>query len=173
MNTTNFRNILVQEVHRRLFEESWPRLKYCLHLLEEEEVWLRPNEHSNAVGNLVLHLCGNARQWLVSGLGGTPDFRRRSEEFAARGPIPKATLLEVLEGLQPEIARVLDGLKEEDLLKTYDVQGFKESGISVLIHVVEHFSYHVGQISYFVKARKNLDLGYYAGLDLEQKKGDT
>ena len=173
MTTTDFHNTLVQEVHRRLFEESWPRLKRCLDLLEEEEVWLRPNEHSNAVGNLVLHLCGNARQWLVSGLGGMPDLRRRSEEFAARGPIPKAILLEMLEGLQPEIVRVLDALNEQDLLKIYDIQGFKENGISVLVHVVEHFSYHVGQISYFVKARKAIDLGYYAGLDLEQKKGDT
>lgn len=168
-STTNLRTAFVLEVERRLFEESWPRLKRCLDLLEEEEVWLRPNENSNSVGNLVLHLCGNARQWIVSGLGGTPDGRRRSEEFSERGPIPKAHLHELLDALRPEILQVLDGLKEEDLLKIYNIQGFHENGVSVLLHVVEHFSYHVGQVSYFVKARKNLDLGYYAGLNLEQK----
>ena len=169
MPSTDLRTAFVLEVQRRLFEESWPRLKRCLDLLEEEEVWLRPNENSNSVGNLVLHLCGNARQWIVSGLGGTPDERRRSEEFAERGPILKAHLHELLDALQPEIIQILDGLTGDDLLKIYNIQGFSENGISVLVHVVEHFSYHVGQVSYFVKARKNLDLGYYAGLNLEQK----
>ena len=169
MPSTDLRTAFVLEVQRRLFEESWPRLKRCLDLLEEEEVWLRPNENSNSVGNLVLHLCGNARQWIVSGLGGTPDARRRSEEFAARGPIPKASLHELLDALRPEIIQILDGLTGDDLLKIYNIQGFSENGISVLVHVVEHFSYQVGHVIYFVKARKNLDLGYYAVLKLEQK----
>lgn len=169
MASTNIYDALMQEVRRRLFDESWPRLKHCLDLLEEEEVWLRPNEHSNSVGNLVLHLCGNARQWIVSGIGGSPDNRCRSEEFEERGPLPKEYLHALLDRLKPDIEQVLKNTREEDLLKTYAVQGFRENGVSVLLHVVEHFSYHVGQVSYFVKARKNLDLGYYAGLDLEQK----
>jgi uncharacterized damage-inducible protein DinB len=167
MASTNLSAAFILEVRRRLFEESWPRLKRCLDLLEEEEIWLRPNENSNSVGNLVLHLCGNARQWIVAGIGGTPDHRRRSEEFSTRGSISKAQLHALLDTLQLEVMQVLDAIHEEDLLKIYSIQGFRENGISVLVHVVEHFSYHVGQVSYFVKARKNLDLGYYAGLNLE------
>jgi len=161
--------MLIQETRRRLLGESLPRLKRCLDLLEEEEVWLRPNESSNSVGNLVLHLCGNARQWIVSGLGGAVDNRRRSEEFSARGPLPKSYLIELLDALASDIEAVLDRLSEGDLLKVYPVQVFQETGVSILVHVVEHFSYHVGQVGYFVKARKNLDLGYYSGHDLERK----
>ena len=58
-----------KQIHQRLFEESVPRLKKCLDELTEEEVWKRPNEYSNSMGNLVLHLCGNVRQWIVSGVG--------------------------------------------------------------------------------------------------------
>lgn len=65
-----FCDALLAETRRRLFGESFPRLKKCLEQLSEEEIWHRPNPHSNSVGNLVLHLCGNARQWIASGLGG-------------------------------------------------------------------------------------------------------
>ncbi|MEY4135174.1 MAG: DinB family protein [Saprospiraceae bacterium] len=161
--------MLVREAHRRLLDESLPRLKRCLDLLDEEEIWLRPNASSNSVGNLVLHVCGNARQWIVAGLGGAVDTRRRSEEFSARGPLPKTYLIGLLDALAPEMEAVLDKLSEGDIRKGYSVQGFQETGVGILIHVTEHFSYHVGQVSYFVKARKNLDLGYYSGLDLEKK----
>lgn len=169
MRTSGFRTLLLEEVRRRLFQESWPRLKQCLALLSEEEIWARPNPASNSAGNLVLHLCGNARQWIVSGLGGAPDDRRRDREFAETGPLPRAHLLDLLDRLEPDILEVLNRLSEEDLLKTYTIQGFQENGISVLVHVVEHFSYHVGQVSYLVKAKKNLDLNYYGGLDLNVK----
>lgn len=169
MENNTVHTLLVREARRRLLEESLPRLRHCIDLLEEEEVWLRPNESSNSVGNLVLHVCGNARQWIISGLGGAGDIRRRSEEFSVRGPLPKTHLIELLDVLAPGIESVLDGLSETDLLKVYAVQGFQETGVGILVHVVEHFSYHVGQVGYFVKARKNLDLGYYSGLDLEKK----
>jgi uncharacterized damage-inducible protein DinB len=78
-------------------------------------------------------------------------------------------LIELLDALASDIEAVLDRLSEGDLLKVYPVQVFQETGISILVHVVEHFSYHVGQVGYFVKARKNLDLGYYSGHDLERK----
>ncbi len=168
MKANSLTQLFLEEVKRRLFLESWPRLHKCLDLLTEEEVWARPNPSSNSVGNLVLHLCGNARQWIVSGLGGAPDHRRRDLEFSETGPIPKARLAELLDQLKPEIWHTLDRLSEEDLLKTYAIQGFQESGISVLVHVVEHFSYHTGQVSYFVKAKKDLDLQYYTGHDLNQ-----
>lgn len=160
---------LLAQVRRRLLAESIPRLKKCLHELSEEEIWRRPNEHSNSVGNLVLHLCGNARQWILSGLGKAPDVRRRQAEFDERGPIPRATLLTQLEDLAAALDTALDTITPEDLLTWHDVQVYRESGLSILIHVVEHFSYHVGQVTYVVKAWKDLDTGYYQGIDLERK----
>ena len=160
-----FRDLLITEVRRRLFGDGVPRIKRCLSELTEAEIWYRPNEHSNSVGNLVLHLCGNVRQWILTGLGGQPDSRIRQLEFDEKGPVPVEELLRRLDVVMAEVEKVLDELTE--VLQPVVVQGFEENGVSVLLHVVEHFSYHVGQITYFVKWRKNMDTGYFAGLDLD------
>ena len=163
---------LVAEFERRVLVEGVDRLERCLELLSEEDVWWRPNEASNSAGNLVLHLEGNVRQWILTGLGGQPDERQRSREFAARGPIPKAELLARMRATLGEVKNVLDGLDLTALAAPRQVQGFAENGVSILVHVAEHFSYHVGQVSYLVKAGKGVDLGYYRGVDLE-RKGET
>jgi uncharacterized damage-inducible protein DinB len=157
---------LIAEAKRRLIHESVPRIHKCLGLLREEEIWLRPNAETVSVGNLVLHLCGNVRQYILSGLGGAPDRRRRQAEFDEQGPLPTAELLARLTALMEEVDQTLDRLDPASLLTLRRVQGRNESGLSILVHVVEHFSYHVGQISYFVKTRHAVDLGYYAKVDL-------
>ncbi|RMF68056.1 MAG: DUF664 domain-containing protein [Calditrichaeota bacterium] len=159
---------LVSECRRRLFQESVPRLKKCLAALTEEEIWFRPNAQTVSVGNLVLHLCGNVRQWLVSGLGGAPDTRQRDQEFSEPGPLPTQVLLARLDETMAEARAVLDGLAAPALLERRSVQAFEETGVSILVHVVEHFSYHVGQVTYFVKSTKGVDLQYYRGVDLNR-----
>lgn len=156
-----FAQILLGETHRRLIEESIPRIEKCLAQLTVDEIWHRPNAQTVSVGNLVLHLCGNVRQWLIAGLGGQPDTRNRPEEFAETGPLPTKVLLHQLDQLRSEITALLPLLSPDQLTQNYTVQGFQETGVSILVHVVEHFSYHTGQISYAVKTRKNIDLGYY------------
>jgi len=162
-----FRDLLVAEVNRRLFEESVPRLKKCLVELEEKEIWYRPNENSNSVGNLVLHLCGNVRQWVLTGLAGQPDVRQRQTEFDERGPLPTADLIAKVDKLEEDVRAYLEVISPEKILEPCTVQGFKENGLSVLVHVVEHFSYHVGQMTYFVKWRKDMDMDYYGAMDLD------
>ena len=162
-----FAERLIEVCDARLFEESLPRLKRCLSELSDEEIWSRPNEQSNSVGNLVLHLSGNVRQWIVSGLGGAADTRTRSAEFSERGPIPRAEIERRLDETMSEAREVIRRLDVDTLIEKRPVQDRVESGIGVLVHVVEHFSYHVGQISYIVKAKKAIDLGYYAGQDLD------
>lgn len=169
MNThsTQFHTLIINETKRRLFQESIPRIVQCLSLLTEEEVWFRPNNNSNSAGNLVLHLCGNARQWICAGLGKLPDLRQRQLEFDEKGPLAVHVLLQKLVDLENDVEKVLDKLSAEVLLNTHPVQGFSESGIAILIHVVEHFSYHTGQITFLVKWLKNQDTGYYFNLDLD------
>jgi uncharacterized damage-inducible protein DinB len=162
-----YRELLVQEVRRRLMDENVPRIKQCLAELTTEEIWYRPNENSNSVGNLVLHLCGNVRQWLLSGLGGYTDNRRRQQEFDERGPFPTSILLRHLDELMEETDKVLNKLTAEKILQPVEVQGFTETGVSVLMHVVEHFSYHTGQITYYVKWRKDINTAYYNGINLD------
>ena len=160
---------LIAECRRRLTSESMPRIRQCLGELTVEEIWARPNEHTVGAGNLVLHLAGNVRQWIVAGLGGAPDVRERQAEFDAFGPMPTAELLGRLEQALSDASSVLDGLDPASLLVPRRVQGFVESGLSILVHVVEHFSYHTGQIAYIVKSRKDVDLGFYRGKDLNAK----
>lgn len=157
----NFRDLLISETKRRLFEESVPRLKKCLNQLTETEIWYRPNENSNSPGNIVLHLCGNVRQWILSGLGKKNDTRTRQAEFDERGPIPTRDLIQKTDDLMKEVEAVLDSVTPEMLLEKHDVQVYRETGLSILVHVVEHFSYHVGQLTYFVKWRKDMDMRYY------------
>jgi uncharacterized damage-inducible protein DinB len=160
---------LIQECRRRLFDESMPRIRKCLGQLTVDEIWTRPNDQTVSAGNLVLHLAGNVRQYVLATLGGSPDVRERQKEFDATGPMATADLLTILEQAMAETAGVLDRIDPSTLLQTHRVQGFVESGLSILVHVVEHFSYHTGQIAYIVKSRRNVDLGFYRGRDLNKK----
>jgi len=163
------KDITIAQIKFRLIEESVPRIKKCLDQLTDNEVWYRPNRETVSVGNLILHLCGNVRQWILTGLGNATDRRERQAEFDTTGPLPKEKLLADLDALMVEVSNLLDQLTQEDLLTIRKVQGFEYTGLGILIHVVEHFSYHVGQITYFVKSSKNIDLGYYKGVDLDAK----
>jgi len=157
---------LIKESRRRLFDESLPRIRKCLDQMTVDEIWARPNEQTVSAGNLVLHLAGNVRQYIVATLGGVSDVRERQKEFDEKGPMATADLLGRLEKAMAEVSSVLDRLDPSTLLQTHRVQGFVESGLSILVHVVEHFSYHTGQIAYIVKSRKNVDLGFYRGRNL-------
>ncbi len=166
---TLYKNALIVEVKRRLIEEGQVRIEKCLNQLNDKEIWYRPNQNSNSIGNLVLHLCGNVRQWILTGLAGQADIRERDLEFDEQGPLPVETLITTLDILMQEVSRYLDEMPAETILATKNVQGFEETGLTVLIHVVEHFSYHVGQITYITKALKDIDMQYYSGLDLNIK----
>ena len=150
-----------------MFAESLPRLHKCLSELTEEEIWERPNENSNSVGNLILHLTGNINQWIVSTLGGEEDTRQRQTEFDEQGPIPTAVLLADLDGVMKKADAIISKLEPAELIQSKSVQGYKETVLAILIHVTEHFSYHTGQVSYIAKAQKNLDLNYYKDEDLD------
>lgn len=166
---SEFGRALVEECKRRLFEESYPRIQKCIGMLTEEEIWRRPNEELVSVGNLVLHLCGNVRQWICSGLGRQPDERHRAREFSETGPIPTDELLKRLADTVHDAKDVLDGVDTDLLLERRSVQAYEETGLSIIIHVVEHFSYHTGQITYYTKLVKHVDTGYYAGHDLSRR----
>ncbi len=155
----------LQSIRQHLLEEGFPRLRRCMKELSEEQLWYRPNESSNSVGNLVLHLCGNVRQWLLATLAGAKDTRRRDAEFAERGPLPKSRLFHMLDELEAEITPLLHQISPEQLLQTYQVQIFQPTGIGILVHVTEHFSYHLGQATYIVKMLKDMDLRYYGKLE--------
>lgn len=149
-----------------LQNKSYPRIVKCLGELSDAEIWRRPNENLASVGNLILHLCGNMRQWIISGIGGAPDKRERWKEFDEKGPIPRAELIQRLKSTLDEVVTVLRNADHAKLTESRTVQGEVTTGVSVIMHVTEHFSYHTGQISLHVKLLKNIDLGYYKERDL-------
>jgi hypothetical protein len=150
---------------RKLLAQYWPRLRASVESLTEEQVWWRPNEASNSVGNLILHLDGNVRQWLVASFNGLEDTRDRPAEFAERQVIPRAQLLETLGATIQEASGVLSRLTEADLLGTLHIQGYTVSGVEAVYQVVEHFGLHYGQIVYITKLVRGKDLGFYRELD--------
>jgi len=145
---------------RLLLRVHGPRIAACVHALSPEQIWWRANPASNSVGNLVLHLEGNVRQWIVSGLGGGPDRRQRDQEFSELGPIPHPTLLARLRKALGEADRVMRKLNAEALARTYSIQGFRVTGLQAVFHVAEHFSHHAGQIILLTKMLGGKDLKF-------------
>lgn len=160
----------VTQARHSLSEHHLPRILECLKRLSEEDIWWRPHLTSNSVGNLVLHLSGNVRQWIVSGLGGEPDRRDRDKEFAERGPLPRRALVTRLRSTVVEAGKVLEGLGTHELTRVYSIQGFRVTGLAAVAHVVEHFAYHTGQIIFISKLKLGEDLGF-TNLPGEKKGG--
>lgn len=153
--------VFLSQAAGHLSEDFMPKIKACLRTLDEGDVWWRGSEVENSVGNLLLHLAGNVRQWIISGLGGEEDLRRRAEEFAARGGIEGRAACERLEAAVAEAVAVLRGLKPEALMEEKTIQGYKLTALQAVFHVVEHFSYHTGQIVYIAKLRAGQDMKFY------------
>jgi uncharacterized damage-inducible protein DinB len=140
------------------------RIETCLSKLTDEQIWARGSENENAVGNLVLHLCGNVRQWIVASIGGAPDTRQRDAEFDARGGVERTDLIARLHGVIEDAAKALDGVTAERLPQRIVVQKYHVSVMEAIYHVVEHFSAHTGQIIFATKMMTSEDLGFYRHL---------
>ena len=149
----------------QLLDEYWPRLRGCVESLTDEQVWWRPNEVSNSIGNLLLHLNGNVGQWVVGSFNRTEDARDRSAEFAERHLASRTALLDALGATLQEASSVLSRLSEADLLTTLNIQGSTVSGVEAIYHVVEHFGMNYGQILYITKLLRGEDLGFYSELN--------
>lgn len=150
-----------EEFKRRVFDESYERINICLNLLTQEQVWYSPNENTNSIGNLILHLIGNANQWIVGSFGNKNVNRQRTKEFIPEQNIDKGELNKRLLELKSEMLPLIDSLTEIDLIKNYKVQVYNEKGVNILVHVIEHFSYHTGQIALLTKLICDKALKFY------------
>jgi uncharacterized damage-inducible protein DinB len=144
-----------------LASEYLPKIERCLERLTDEQVWWRANSESNSIGNLLLHLSGNARQWIVSGLGGVADQRVRQAEFDQRSLISREELLGKLKDTLAEVDSVLAQFPAARLLDQHHIQGREVTALEAIFHVAEHFSMHAGQIIYITKLLSASDLHFY------------
>ena len=151
----------IEEARRLLTEEYLPKIERCVEKLTDEQIWWRPNPESNSIGNLLLHLSGNARQWIVCGLSGQLDQRQRQTEFDAREGIPGEELLGKLRTTVTDVSGVLAGFDPARLLDKFPIQGTEATALAAIFHVTEHFSMHTGQIILLTKMLANVDLIFY------------
>ena len=165
MASSEVSRLFLEFSRAKLLDQYWPRLRAAVGSLGDDRVWWRPNEASNSVGNLLLHLNGNVRQWLVSSFERLEDSRNRPSEFAARQGAPAAELLALLGATMDEASTVLSRLTEVDLTRTYQIQGYTVTGLDAVYQVVEHFGLHYGQILYITKLVTGRDLGFYQELN--------
>ena len=128
------------------------KIRAAIRAVPPDHLWWRANATSNSIGNLALHLSGNVRQWIVSGVGGAPDVRHRDAEFAAQGGSDAATLLATLDAACGDAVAVLASLTAESLGESRVIQGRETTVFAAIYHVVEHFSGHTGQIILLAKS---------------------
>jgi uncharacterized damage-inducible protein DinB len=144
----------LQMVRSRLLHDFPRQVRTCLHVLNDEDIWWRPHDQSNAIGNLVLHVAGSNRFYLEHVIDGGADVRNRDAEFAARGAISKAEVEDVWIDVERRVARVLDTLTPERLTETTDRSGRSSSFAHILLHVTHHNATHIGQIIWITKLRR-------------------
>ncbi len=143
---------------RLLVDDSLPKIERCLDRLSLDDIWWRPNEASNSIGNLVLHLCGNLSMWIVGGVGRRPFERNRQQEFDERGPVAASDLRRRLQEVVAQADAVMKELSDSELLARRQIQGYDVTVLEAIYHVVEHFGMHTGQIILLTKARLSEDL---------------
>src|SRR5215831_15435444 len=142
--------------------ENLSRIETCLTELPPSCLWARDSENENAVGNLLLHLEGNVRQWILSGIGAVSDERDRPSEFAARTGANASVLFAKLSGTVGEALALIRSLPHRRLAEEVSIQGFNTTVLAAIFHVVEHFSGHTYQIILLTKRFSRKDLGFYS-----------
>jgi uncharacterized damage-inducible protein DinB len=157
----NVSRAFIEQASELITGEYLLKIENCLGKLTDEQVWWRPNSESNSIGNLVLHLCGNARQWIICGLGNETDERDRQGEFDARDVMARDELLQTLRTTVAEVGKVLVSFDTAQLLNEYRIQGTTTTALAAIFHVTEHFSMHTGQIILVTKQLTAQDLHFY------------
>jgi uncharacterized damage-inducible protein DinB len=140
---------------KRLLQDYPLQIRTCLDALSDDQIWWRANEPSNAIGNLVVHLCGSNRFYLVHGLAGREFNRDRDAEFAERNPLTRAELKGRYDAMVSDCEQVLNGLSDADLARETDRTGKPGTTFAqILLHVSHHNAVHMGQIVFATKLLK-------------------
>jgi uncharacterized damage-inducible protein DinB len=162
----------------RLLGDYFVKIASALDALDDEQIWRRPNESSNSIGNLLLHMSGNVRQWIISGVGGAEDRRDRASEFAARGSAPGGKLIESVKATLDEADAVMALIEDECAAANSDEplqrvcmpQAYQVTVYDAIFHVIEHFSYHTGQIVFAAKWLAEGQVSFYDDRRLNLEK---
>jgi hypothetical protein len=137
-------------------------IEACLLRLDSEQIWNRGGDAQNSIGNLVLHLCGNVRQWIGWSIGGQPDIRQRDREFVVESKMETAELVAKLNSVVGDAVAILESFPPERLTERVPTQDGERFALEVIYQVVGHFQQHAGQIFFATKLLTGGDLKFYA-----------
>ncbi|MFT3883749.1 MAG: DUF1572 family protein [Gemmatales bacterium] len=147
---TSVGELFIKEIRARL-SDSFERIIHCVSQLSDQQVWWRPQESMNSIANILLHLCGNMRQWIIHGVTNAPDHRDRPEEFSNRSMLAKNELIARLAKVVHESDQLLSAMNERQLLLERRIQGFDETVLSAILNSVSHFNGHTQEIVYITR----------------------
>jgi hypothetical protein len=136
---------------RHCLSEGMGKIEHCVGQLRDDQVWWRARPEMNSIANLVLHLSGNLRQWIISGCGGAKDLRNRPMEFSDQSNRPKNEVLAILKKVVAESDAVLGALTPEKLLSPGRIQGYETTGMAAIIKAISHFRGHVQEIIHMTR----------------------
>lgn len=158
---TKVSHSFIQNARQLIGEEYLPKIERCVEQLTDKQVWWRPNDESNSIGNLLLHISGNARQWILCGLGDATDERQRQTEFDERRIVASNELLRRFRTTVADVDKVLASFDPARLLDSFAIQGTEVTALEAIFHVTEHISMHTGQIILLTKLLTKTDLVFY------------
>lgn len=164
MNNTLKQTFINETLYR--IDENIRMVTIVFNKIDNDLLWQKPNKALNSIGNLILHIKGNLTQYCITPFTETTDNRNRDLEFSENYTIKKEPLLLDFLATINQCKNVISGLTEKQLKQKFTIQGFKISGLGAVLHSIEHFSYHTGQMAFWVKYINKKSLGFYEGIDL-------
>ena len=132
-------------------DDAIAKIRHCVQQLSEDQLWWRPTESMNSIANLILHLCGNVRQWVIAGVGGSPDRRNRPQEFSQRDRIPTSQLIDMLDQLAIEFRQSLQNMTADEFMRRRNIQSFDVSALQAVVDSVTHFRGHTQEIIHITR----------------------
>jgi len=144
---------LLHLVRSRMVDDYPMQIGQCLDVITEADLWWRPDEKSNALGNILLHLIGSNRLYVGYGVGARSIERDRASEFTARGNPGRAAIVDAWNETVTMMREVLDGLSPSHLMETTDRTGKTTTIASILLHASHHTAAHMGQVVWITKMR--------------------
>ena len=136
-----------------LLDQAVEKIDHCLDQLDDEQIWWRPEKGLNSIGNLLLHICGNLRQWCIVPVNDLPDNRKREAEFTT-DHMDRKELLDLVNSTVGEAKQSIRRIAGHQLLSQKLIQGFHVNLMNALLHTTTHFQGHTHQIIYLTRLQK-------------------
>ena len=144
-----------------LLDQSTVKINHCLGQLSDDQIWWRPQPSMNSIGNLLIHLAGNLKQWGVVPFTLADDHRDRESEFQSEVRREVDDLVQELESLVGAAKDQWQYLSASQLSKTINIQGFGVSRLQAISHASSHFVGHTHQIIQLTRLQLDNDYKFH------------